>query len=91
MGKVCLLAPPHPVSMRTPQCQSLAGEAAWREHWGLGIKGCVGVWRVVSPKESWSGDKARLWLNLWDREGLPDQESPGSMASKSVTQLLSVY
>lgn len=32
-----------------------------------------------------------LWLRLWDREGLPDQESPGSLASKSVTRLLSVY
>lgn len=32
-----------------------------------------------------------LWLNLWGREGLPDQKSPGSMASKSVTRLLSVY
>lgn len=33
----------------------------------------------------------RPWLCLWSREGLPDQESPGSVASKSVTRLLSVY
>lgn len=56
-------------------CRSLEGR---QPHANLGPLLCL-------LTRSW------LWLNLWDREGLPDQESPGSMTSKSVTRLLSVY